>query len=60
LLYDGKYWFAGLIAPGVNGYAVLGTVVTIPGFSGSPGIIKYPADFEFPLSRDKGGIFENP
>jgi hypothetical protein len=23
-------------------------------------VIKYPADFEFPPLRDKGGILENP
>jgi hypothetical protein len=35
-------------------------MVTIPGFTGGFTVIKYPADFVFPLSRDKGGIFENP
>jgi hypothetical protein len=32
----------------------------IPGFIGGPGVIKYPADFEFPPLRDKGRILENP
>jgi hypothetical protein len=30
----------------------------ILGFTGSPDVIKYPVDFEFPLLRDKGGILE--
>jgi hypothetical protein len=45
---------------GINGYAAFGTVVTIPGFTGSPGVIKYPADFKFPPFRVKGRILENP
>jgi hypothetical protein len=35
-------------------------MVTIPGFTGSFTVGKYPADFEFSLFRDKGGILENP
>jgi hypothetical protein len=34
-------------------------MVTIPGFSSGFTIVKYPADFVFPLFRDKGGVFEN-
>jgi hypothetical protein len=60
LVYDGKCRFAFSAVPGINGYAVFGTVVTIPGFLCGLAVIKYPADFEFPLFRDKGGIFENP
>jgi hypothetical protein len=32
----------------------------IPGFMSSFSVIKYSADFEFPLGRDKGGILEYP
>jgi hypothetical protein len=39
---------------GINDYAVFGTVVMIPGFIGGFTVIKYPADFKFPLRRDKG------
>jgi hypothetical protein len=60
LVYDGKGWFAISAVPDINAYAIFGIVVMIPGFAGSPGVIKYPADFEFPPLRDKGRIFENP
>jgi hypothetical protein len=59
--YYGKLVCTRIGAPGINGYAVLlGTVVMIPGFIGGFTIVKDPADFEFPLFRDKRGIFENP
>jgi hypothetical protein len=44
--------------PGINDYAFFGTIIMIPGFPGGPAVIKYPADFIFPLFRDKGGILE--
>jgi hypothetical protein len=56
----GKYGFPLLIAPGINAYAVISTVVTITGFPGGFAVIENPADFEFPLFRDKGRIFEHP
>jgi hypothetical protein len=59
LVYDGKCCFSFLAVPGINGYAIFGTVVMIPGFVGRSGVIKYPADFEFTLCCDKGGILEN-
>jgi hypothetical protein len=59
LVYYGKCWFAVPVVPGVNGYAVFGTVVIIPGFAGGLAVMKYPADFEFTLCCDKGGILEN-
>jgi hypothetical protein len=55
---DGKYGFAFMIVPGINTYAVFGTVVTIPGFSGGFPVIEYPADFEFPLRGNEGRILE--
>jgi hypothetical protein len=55
----GKYGFALFIAPGINTYALISAVIMIPGFSGGFPAIEYPADFEFPLRRDKGGILEN-
>jgi hypothetical protein len=58
LVYYGKGWFSFPAVPAINGYTVLGTVVMIPGFIGGPGVVKYPADFEFPPHRDKGGILE--
>jgi hypothetical protein len=59
LVKYGKCWFAFPAVPGINGYAVTGAVVMIPGFTGGFAVSKYPADFEFPLFRDKGGIFEH-
>jgi hypothetical protein len=35
-------------------------MVMIPGFTGGSTVIKYPADFEFPLRGNEGGILENP
>jgi hypothetical protein len=35
-------------------------MVMIPGFMCGFTVIKHPADFVFPLFRDKGGIFEYP
>jgi hypothetical protein len=58
--YHGKLVCTRIGAAGINDYAVIGTVVMIPGFAGGFAVIKYPADFEFPLFRDKGGILENP
>jgi hypothetical protein len=55
---NGKYGFPLLVTPGINAYAIIGAVIVIPGFPGGFSVIKYPADFEFPLRRDKGGILE--
>jgi hypothetical protein len=52
----GKPAYPRIVAPGINGYAIFGTVIIVPGRPGSPGIIKYPADFVFPPFRDEGGI----
>jgi hypothetical protein len=60
LIDYGKGWFSFSAVPGINGYAVVGTMVMIPGFVGGFAVIKHPADFEFSLFRDKGGIFEYP
>jgi hypothetical protein len=57
---NGKYGFPLLIAPGINAYAVISAVVTIPGFPGGFAVIENPADFEFLLFRDKAGILEHP
>jgi hypothetical protein len=46
-------------APGVNEYTVIGTIIDIPGFLGGMAAGEYPADFDFPQLRNKGGIFEN-
>jgi hypothetical protein len=54
----GEFGFAGNGAPGVDGYAVTGTVINVPGFFGGFAVGEYPADFEFSLLRDEGGIFE--
>jgi hypothetical protein len=54
----GVFGFAGNGAPGVNGYAVTGTVIDVPGFFGGFAVTEYPADFEFSPLRDEGGIFE--
>jgi hypothetical protein len=35
-------------------------MVMIPGFLCGLAVIKYPADFEFPLLRNEGGILKNP
>jgi hypothetical protein len=43
----------------VKDYVVFGTVVMIAGFVGGFTGIENPADFKFPLGRDKGGILEN-
>jgi hypothetical protein len=34
-------------------------MMILPGFTGIPGVIKYPAYLEFPLRGDEGGFFEN-
>jgi hypothetical protein len=60
IINDSKYGFALLIAPCINTYTVIGTVVMIPGFSGGFSVIKNPADFEFSLYCDKRGILEYP
>jgi hypothetical protein len=60
LVYDGKLVYTGIGTMGINGYAVFGTMVMIPGFAGGLGVIKYPADFKFPLLCNKGGILEYP
>jgi hypothetical protein len=54
----GVFGFTGNGAPGVNGYAVTGTVIGVPGFPGGFAVGEYPADFVFPPLRDEGGIFE--
>jgi hypothetical protein len=54
----GVFGFAGGGTPGVNNCAVIGTVIYIPGFFRGFTVTKYPADFDFPPLRDKGGIFE--
>jgi hypothetical protein len=59
-VYHGKLACTRIGAAGINDYAVIGAMVMIPGFIGGSTVIKYPADFEFPPLRDKGGIFEYP
>jgi hypothetical protein len=54
----GVLGFTGNGAPGVNEYAVTGTVIDKPGFFGGFAVGENPADFEFPLFRDQGRIFE--
>jgi hypothetical protein len=49
-----------MAASGVDFNASTGDVMDISGFIGGSGVIKYPADFEFPLRCDKGGILEYP
>jgi hypothetical protein len=56
---NGVFGFACGGAPGANGQAVIGTVIDVPGFLGGFAAVEYPADFDFPPLRDKGGIFEN-
>jgi hypothetical protein len=58
-VYYGKFVYTPIGTAGINGYAVVGTVIMIPGFVGGSAVVKYPADFEFSLRGDKGGIFEN-
>ena len=48
-----------IAASGVDCNAVTGDMVDISGFIGGSGVIKYPADFEFALRGNEGGIFEN-
>jgi hypothetical protein len=60
VVYYGKCRAACFVVSGVNEYAVFGTVVMIAGFLRGFAVVKYPADFVFPLFRDKGGIFEDP
>jgi hypothetical protein len=43
----------------VNINAVVGDVIDISGFTGGFPVVKNPADFEFSLWRDDGGILEN-
>jgi hypothetical protein len=49
-----------MAASGVDFNAAAGDVIDISGFIGGSGVIKYPADFEFSLFRDEGGILEYP
>jgi hypothetical protein len=55
---NGVFGFTRSGTPGVNWYAVIGTVINIPGFFRGFAVGEYPADFDFPPFRDKGGIFE--
>jgi hypothetical protein len=54
----GVLGFAGDGVLGVNGYAVTARVINKPGFLGGFAAGKYPADFDFSLLCDEGGIFE--
>jgi hypothetical protein len=58
-VYYGKLVYTPIGEAGKNDETVFGTVILIAGFTGSPGVIKYPAYFEFSLRGDEGGIFEN-
>jgi hypothetical protein len=58
--YHGKLACTRIGVAGIDDYAVIGTVVMIPGFAGGFSCGENPADFEFPLFRDEGGILENP
>ena len=40
--------------------AVAGDMMDISGFLGGSGVIKNPADFEFSLRDNEGGILEYP
>ena len=55
---NGVFGFACGGVPGVNGYAVFGNRINVPGFFRGFSVGKHPADFDFPPLRDKGGIFE--
>jgi hypothetical protein len=59
-VYYGKLVYTPIGAAGINDEAIFGTVIMIPGFLGGSAVVKYPADFEFPLFRDKGGILKDP
>jgi hypothetical protein len=48
-----------MAASGVDFNAVADDVIDISGFIGGSGVIKYPADFVFPLRGNDGGILEN-
>jgi hypothetical protein len=60
LVNYGKSWFSFPAVPGINGYAIFGTMIMIPGFVSGFAVIKYPAYFEFSLLCDKEGVFEYP
>jgi hypothetical protein len=55
---DGKPGSPLVAASGVDFNAVAGDVIDISGFIGGSGVIKYPADFVFPLFRNEEGILE--
>ena len=57
---DGKPDSLLMAASGVDFNAAAGDVMDIPGFIGGSDVIKYPADFEFSLRGNEGGILENP
>ena len=60
ITYNGKPDSLLVAASGVNFNASNGDMMDISGFIGGSGVIKYPADFEFPLRGNEGGILENP
>jgi hypothetical protein len=58
IAYNGKPG-SPLVASDVDFNASTGGVMDISGFIGGVPVIKYPADFKFPLRRDEGRILEN-
>ena len=57
---DGKADSLLVAALGVDFNAAAGDVMGIPGFIGCFPAGKHPADFEFPLRGNEGGILEYP
>jgi hypothetical protein len=53
-VHYGKLVYTSIGAAGINNEIIFGTVVMIPGFTGSPDVIKYPAYLEFSLRGDGG------
>jgi hypothetical protein len=57
---DGKPDSPLVAAFGVDFNAAAGDVMDISGFIGGLPVIKYPADFEFSLRGNEGGILKYP
>ena len=56
ITYNGKPDSLLVAAPGVDFNAAAGDVMDIPGFIGGSGVMKFSADFVFPLRGNDGGI----
>jgi hypothetical protein len=59
IINNGKTGSPLIVAACVNINAATGDVMDISGFVSGSGVIKYSADFEFPLRRDEEEILEN-